>query len=58
MLARMSLPDFPVAMGVIRAVASPTYESLLYDQISANKSGSHIKTVDDLLKSGNVFEVK
>lgn len=58
MLARMTIPDFPVAMGVIRAVASPTYESLLYNQISANKSKSHIKTVDDLLKSGNVFEVK
>ena len=58
MLASMMLPDFPVAMGVIRAVESPTYESLLYDQISASKKQSNIKTVDDLLRSGNVFEVK
>jgi 2-oxoglutarate ferredoxin oxidoreductase subunit beta len=58
MLASMMLPDFPVTMGVIRAVESPTYESLLYDQISANKKQSNIKTVDDLLRSGNVFEVK
>ncbi len=58
MLASMMLPDFPVAMGVIRAVESPTYESLLYDQISAIKKQSNLKTVDDLLRSGNVFEVK
>jgi 2-oxoglutarate ferredoxin oxidoreductase subunit beta len=54
----MALPDFPVAMGVIRACASPTYESLLYDQISAAKKASNLKTVNDLLSSGNVFEVK
>jgi len=58
MLARMSIPDFPVAMGVIRAVESPTYESLLHNQISFNKAQSRIKTMDDLLRSGNVFEVK
>ncbi len=58
MLAMMALPDFPVAMGVIRAVESPTYESLLYSQISSNKTKSQLKTMDDLLSSGNVFEVK
>jgi len=58
MLARMTLPDFPVAMGVIRAIDSPTYESLLYDQISASKKQSRLKNVDDLLTSGNVFKVK
>jgi len=58
MIARMTLPDFPVAMGVIRACKCPTYESLLYDQISAAKKVSNLKTVNDLLSSGNVFEVK
>lgn len=58
MLARMTLPDFPVAMGVIRAAEGPVYESLLYDQISAIKKESKLKTVTDLLTSGNVFEVK
>jgi len=58
MLAMMSLPEFPVAMGVIRSVESPTYEYLLYSQISSNKTKSPLKTMDDLLKSGNVFEVK
>ena len=58
MLARMSLPDFPVALGVIRSAAGPVYESLLYDQISSIKKESSLKTVNDLLCSGNVFEVK
>jgi 2-oxoglutarate ferredoxin oxidoreductase subunit beta len=58
MLSRMALPDFPVAMGVIRAVESPTYEALLYGQISSSKKQSRLKTMDDLLRSGNVFEVK
>ena len=58
MLARMSLPDFPVAMGVIRSAAGPVYESLLYDQISTLKKESNLKTMNDLLCSGNVFEVK
>lgn len=58
MLASMTLPDFPVAMGVIRAVKSPAYESLLYNQIASSKANSRIKSMDDLLRSGNVFEVK
>jgi 2-oxoglutarate ferredoxin oxidoreductase subunit beta len=58
MLTSMTLPDFPIAMGVIRAYDSTVYESLLYDQISAAKEKSPIKTVNDLLSSGNVFEVK
>jgi 2-oxoglutarate ferredoxin oxidoreductase subunit beta len=58
MLARMSLPDYPVAMGVIRNLDSIPYESLLYDQMKQAKEKSKIKTVDDLLHCGNVFEVK
>lgn len=58
MLTSMTLPDFPVAMGVIRAYHLTAYESMLYDQISAAKEKSDLKTVSDLLTSGNVFEVK
>jgi 2-oxoglutarate/2-oxoacid ferredoxin oxidoreductase subunit beta len=58
MLASMSLPDFPMAMGVIRAVESPSYATLLYNQISYSQSQTRLKTMDDLLRSGNVFEVK
>lgn len=57
MLSRMTLPEYPVAMGVIRAVKHPVYESMLYDQMEYRKKNSEIKTVDQLLKSGNVFEI-
>jgi 2-oxoglutarate ferredoxin oxidoreductase subunit beta len=58
MLARMTLPDYPVAMGVIRSWESTVYESLLYEQISSAREKSSLKTVNDLLTSGNVFEIK
>ncbi len=58
MLARMALPELPVAMGVIRAWGSTVYESLLTSQIAAAKKQSKIKTVNDLLHSGNTFEVE
>ncbi|HDR67832.1 MAG TPA: 2-oxoacid:ferredoxin oxidoreductase subunit beta [Bacteroidaceae bacterium] len=56
-LVNMGLPDFPMAMGVIRAADTTVYESLLSDQIQHAKSTSKIKTVDDLLRSGNVFQI-
>jgi 2-oxoglutarate ferredoxin oxidoreductase subunit beta len=58
MLASMALPKLPVAMGVIRAWGSTVYESLLTSQIAAAKKQSKIKTVNDLLHSGNTFEVE
>jgi 2-oxoglutarate ferredoxin oxidoreductase subunit beta len=57
-LVRMGLPQFPVAMGVIRSVEESTYESELYNQVQHAKQTSKIKNMDDLLKSGNVFESK
>lgn len=56
MLARMTLPN-PVAMGVIRAVKQPVYEEMLYDQIKEKREISPLKKMDELLKSGNVFEI-
>ncbi len=58
MLARMALPELPVAMGVIRSCDNTVYESLLTSQIAAAKEHSKIKTVNDLLHSGNTFEVE
>jgi 2-oxoglutarate ferredoxin oxidoreductase subunit beta len=57
MLVRMSLPDYPIAMGVIRACESGVYDELLYSQMDQIKAKSTIKTVDDLLKSGNTFSI-
>lgn len=58
MLTRMSLPDFPIAMGVIRQLNRDVYETALYKQIEESKKRSKIKCVNDLLKSGNTFEME
>ncbi len=57
MLAKMSLPEFPVAMGVIRAAPFSTYDDLLEESIKAEKQNSPIKCVDDLLNSGETWEI-
>ncbi|MFZ5942315.1 MAG: 2-oxoacid:ferredoxin oxidoreductase subunit beta [Bacteroidota bacterium] len=57
MLVRMSLPEYPVAMGVIRSVEMPSYERLLYDQVKTAREKSSYKNMDELMRSGNVFEI-
>ena len=57
-LVRMELPEFPVAMGVIRAIDSTVYESEMFDLVQHAKKETKIKNMDDLLHSGNVFESK
>jgi 2-oxoglutarate ferredoxin oxidoreductase subunit beta len=57
-LVRMELPEFPVAMGVIRAIDSTVYESEMFDQVQHARKEAKIKNMDDLLNSGNVFESK
>lgn len=57
MLSRMTLPDYPVAMGVIRAWKSSVYEDMLHKQIEKAQSNNQIKNVDQLLRSGNTFTI-
>lgn len=57
-LVRMGLPEFPVAMGVIRNVESTTYESEMSRQVDHARQGAKISNMDELLRSGNVFESK
>jgi 2-oxoglutarate ferredoxin oxidoreductase subunit beta len=58
MLAKMSYPNFPVALGVIRSANYPTYDDLVMEQIDYAKAHSNIKNVDDLLNSGETWEIK
>ncbi len=58
MLATMKLPDFPVALGVIRAVKASTYDDLYVEQMTAAKNSGKIKNVDDLLNSGDTWEIQ
>ncbi len=56
-LIDMQTPNFPVALGVIRAVDAPTYDGLMTKQIEEVKAKSSIKCMDDLLNSGSTWTV-
>ncbi len=58
MLGKMRPPEMPVALGVIRAARAHTYDDLVEEQISYAKEHSKIKNVDDLLNSGEIYEIK
>ena len=58
MLAKMAYPHFPVALGVIRSAMYPTYDDLVEEQITYGKANGKIKNVDDLLNSGDTWEIK
>lgn len=58
MLTNMAYPEFPFALGVIRAVKYPTYDDNVRDQLLEVKNNSKIKCMDDLLHSGDTYEIK
>ncbi len=57
MVGWMKAPDYPVAMGVIRAAPADTYDELLLNQINTARETSDIQSVNDLLKSGQTWEI-
>jgi 2-oxoglutarate ferredoxin oxidoreductase subunit beta len=57
-LINMSYPEYPVALGVIRDVDAPSYNNLMDAQVADVVSKSRYKKLDDLLYSGNTWEVK
>lgn len=57
MLAKMQLPNYPVALGVIRSTSAPSYDQLLEEQIQEAQRTSKIRNVDDLLNSGDTWEI-
>jgi 2-oxoglutarate/2-oxoacid ferredoxin oxidoreductase subunit beta len=57
MLANMKHPEYPVALGVIRAVPSLTYDEAVTQQIEMIRETSPIKCMDDVLSSGSTWEV-
>jgi 2-oxoglutarate ferredoxin oxidoreductase subunit beta len=58
MLAKMFPPHFPIALGVIRSADFPTYDKLLEQQIIECEQTSSIQCVDDLLNSGDTWEIE
>ncbi len=57
MLAQLGEPDFPVPLGVLRAVQRPTYEQLLEEQITEAKSKHGKNDLQKLLAGGETWMV-
>ena len=56
MLAQMK-GDMPVAIGVIRSVKKGVYTQMFEEQMEEVKANAKYKCVDDLLNSGDTWEV-
>jgi len=57
-LARMELPGFPVAMGILRRAEKSSYSTVMREDMEQMRKSSKFKTVHDLYHSGNTWEVK
>lgn len=57
-LALMQGPDFPIALGVIRDVEAPTYETAVAEQIEEVKGKKKYHNFAELLKTNDTWEVK
>jgi len=57
MLTNMQYPDYPVAFGIIRNVDAVTYDYDVNHQMEEIRAKAEIKCVDDLLNSGNTWEL-
>lgn len=57
MLSRIGPPKFPAAVGVIRSVKDETFDNNMIRLIKEAKSTSKIKSMDDLLMSGNIWKI-
>ena len=58
MLASMSPPELPTAIGVIRAVKAETLEEKVWKSVEHAKETSPWSSVDELLNSGNTWVIK
>lgn len=56
-LAQMHHPDFPVPLGVLRAVQRPTYEELLEDQVQSAIADKGTGDLTSLLAAGDTWVV-
>jgi hypothetical protein len=57
MLARMRPPEFPAALGIIRSVKRSTFDTDMISQIEYEKEKGGYKNVNELLFSGDTWEV-
>ena len=57
-LINMTLPDLPVAMGVIRKADAPVYETEMEMQIQRIRKTRKISNTDEMLHSGNIWKIQ
>ena len=50
--------DLPVALGVIRAVEAPTYETAVAEQVEQAKAMHGFTCLHDVIMSGDTWEVE
>ncbi|MBQ6571871.1 MAG: 2-oxoacid:ferredoxin oxidoreductase subunit beta, partial [Alistipes sp.] len=59
MLAAMKWPEYPVAVGIIREVKDDNvYNEKVEQQLAEVKASSKISCMDDLLRSGETWEIE
>jgi 2-oxoglutarate ferredoxin oxidoreductase subunit beta len=57
LLSRMDYPDFPVPVGVLRAVQRPTYDHLLTAQVEKAIADQGEGDIGELFRQGDTWEV-
>lgn len=57
MLAMMDGTDLPVALGVIRAVEAPTYETAVAEQVEQAKAMHGFTCLNDVIMAGDTWQV-
>ena len=57
MLINMSAPEFPVAFGVIRQVATNSFDENIWNQIEQEKTNAKFNSVDELMNAGVTWEI-
>ena len=57
-LATMGFPEFPLPLGVLRAIERPTYESLVEDQLRAAQARDDSGGLEGLLAAGDCWSVE
>lgn len=57
-LVKMQIPDFPVAMGVIRKVDSQSYSEGVHQAIASARKRTSFKSVTELFQSGNTWQIE
>ena len=57
LLSKLGPPDFPMPMGIFRAIEAETYDAGVHRQIAEAREMTADKDLDELLREGSVWEI-